>query len=125
MNNYEKQALQDFLDDLDSIAENHSELGDTECRELLTDALVISFLMPKGEQTIPTHFGMFSSEGDTAVHAALEQFITRISALEPALSLSERLSLLNADVLSKEGNCCDEYFHVPEESDLSHLIGGQ
>lgn len=113
-----KQVLGDFLNDLDAIADEHGELGDTECRERLTDALVIGFLQPNTGRPLPSDFGMFSDEGNAAVRAALENFIDRLSVQAPHLSMNERLALLSANVVSEEGNCGDDYFAILEEGDL-------
>lgn len=108
-----KTYLFEFLNELDDISEEHGELGDTDCRERMTDALIYSFLKPKEGYVLPEDLGMFSDEGNAKVRAALEKYLIHATARAEALGLNtpnERLAILNAEVYSDEGNCGDEYF---------------
>lgn len=117
-----KTYLLEFLNELDDISEEHGELGDTDCRERLTDALVLAFLKPQVGYTLPADFdfGMFSDEGNAKVRAAFDRYVSRATARAAELGLNtpnERLSALNQDVVSKTGNCGDDYFAWLESVD--------
>lgn len=105
--------LLDLLTDLDALAEDYSELGDTETRERMTEAVVLAFLKPQAGYSLPADLGLFSAEGNAAVRAALEKYIAHAGARAAAIGLStpdERLAIFQAPVYTDEGNCGDEYF---------------
>ena len=109
-----KKALKQLLNALDAVFEEHEEVGDTMVREEMHDAVHKAFIVPEPGYMLPTKFGMFSTEGDTLVRAALEKFFAHPEVTAAAKSLKtpeERLAAFqDTDVKSNEGNTYDEYF---------------
>ena len=113
-----KKALKKLLDDLDKLVEEHDELGDTDVREQMYDAVHKSFIVPLPGYALPSSFGMFSDEGNRKVHAALQKFLAHPEVVADAKSLATPEARLAAfqdiDVESSEGNAHDEYFGYAE-----------
>jgi len=109
-----KKALKQLLNALDAVFQEHEEVGDTMVREEMYDAVRKAFIVPQPGYTLPAKFGMFSTEGDTLVRAALEKFLAHPEVTAAAKSLKtpeERLATFqDIEVTSNEGNTYDEYF---------------
>ncbi len=109
-----KQALEQLLNALDRVFEEHEEVGDTAVREAMYDAVSKSFVLPEAGYTLPTKFQMFSAEGNQAVHAALRDFLAHPEIAAAAESLKtpeERLAAFqDSDAESSDGNIVEEYF---------------
>lgn len=108
-----KTALEQLINDLDHVIEDHEEVGDTDVREQMSEAVRKSFIVPEPGYELPAEFGMFSSEGDRVVRAALEKFLTHSEVLA-ARSLKTPAARLAAfqdpRVTSNLGHIYDEYF---------------
>ena len=118
-------VLRRLLDRLDAIAEQHDEVGDTDVREAMSEAVFDGFLRPVPTFALPDRFAMFSKEGDRLVKQALAEFL-------PAAIQSAEVSVLNSfhqrpsafqdgDVQSDGGSYYDDYsgWANPEDYDAS------
>ncbi|SRR6266567_2488767 len=118
-----KKALRQFLGVLDKIFENHEEVGDTDVREKMYDAIHKGYIKPRSGYTLPTRFGMFSDRGDDLVHAAIQKFLTHPEVVAARKSLKTPEARLNAfqdnDVESSEGTTCFEYFGHTDKPDVA------
>jgi hypothetical protein len=117
--NHMKKALKLLIDELDKIYKEHEEVGDTDVREQMYDAIHNGFIVPHAGYTLPGSFGLFSDEGNEKVRAALQNFLTHPDVVTATTSLStpeERLAAFqDAEVQSNEGNTHDEYFGYAEK----------
>lgn len=117
--------LRRLLDRLDSIAEQHEEVGDTAVREAMSDAVFDGFLRPISAFALPDRYAMFSEEGDLLVKRALAEFLPAAnqSAAEAGLStFHERLSALqDGDVRSAGGSYFDDYLGWANPEDYDAL----
>lgn len=109
-----KKALRQFLSSLDRIFEKHEEVGDTDVREKMYEAVLMGFIKPRSGYKLPRRFGMFSDRGDDLVHAAIQKFLSHPEVVVARKSLKTPEARLNAfqdnDVESPEGTACFEYF---------------
>ena len=116
-----KDALQQLLDILDHIFEEHEELADSEARERMAEAIRRAFIMRQGGYVVPTEFGMFTPEGDEKVRTALQQFLNDPKVISAAQSLTTPEARLSSfqdlSVTSSNGRTYDEYFGHAEMVD--------
>jgi hypothetical protein len=110
-----EDALLKFLIALEKIGEEHEELYDTDVREQMYDAVINSFINPKEGYILPVEFGMFSSEGNSAVRSVLErilpEFLSASSNEGLDTPLKRLLSFQNENVETPgEGNFYDDFF---------------
>jgi hypothetical protein len=109
-----KPILRRLLDRLDAIAEQHEEVGDTDVREAMSDAVFDGFLRRVAGFELPERFAMFSKEGDRLVRQALAEFLPAANrhAGEAGLaSFHERLTAFqDSAVQSAAGSYYDDYF---------------
>jgi hypothetical protein len=114
-----KKALKQLINALDKVFEEHEEVGDTDVREQMYDAVHKGFIVPQPGYKLPAKFGMFSDEGDKLVRTALEKFLAHPDLAAAAKSLKTPEARLAAfqdtDVESNEGNTYDEYFGYAEK----------
>jgi hypothetical protein len=118
-----KATLKKLLDRLDAISKDHEEVGDTDVREQMFEAVYHAFIIQTPRNTLPTKFGMFESAGDAAVRAALSEFIP--GACNAGLSTpQERFAAFqDGSVLSDASNPYDEYFgHLDSFDELSAVM---
>lgn len=115
-----KAHIKRLLDDLDNIAELHSEIEDTDVREQLADAIEIGFIKNTPSYNPPDSFGMFSPEADAAVKVAVSRFLAETKNTA-APSECERLrQFQDPGIESRLGNKYDDYFgHREAEGDQS------
>lgn len=106
--------LSRLLDRLDAIAEQHEEVGDTDVREAMSDAVFDGFLRPVPSFTLPERFAMFSEEGDRLISRALAEFLPAANGHAAAaglVSFHDRLSAFqDGDLKSSAGSYYDDYF---------------
>jgi hypothetical protein len=109
-----KKALKQLFNALDKVFEAHEEVGDTQVREEMYDAVRKGFIVPTPGYKLPVKFGMFSDEGDKLVRAALQKFLAHPDLTAASKSLKTPQARLAAfqdpDVESSEGNIYEEYF---------------
>ena len=111
-----KIALKELLDNLDEVANKHTEIKDTMTRELLSDTISDYFVHDSATDNLPSdnYYAMFSDEGNDAVYQALIQFLTHpevVAAREQLSTPEERLVVFQDDeVQSNDGTTYDWYF---------------
>jgi hypothetical protein len=109
-----KGALKQMLAAFDKIHAQHEELGDTDLRERMYDAIDKGFISATPGYTLPTRFGMFSEKADQLVCAALQRFLTHPQVIAARQSLKTPQDRLEAfqdfDVQTTEGTNTWEYF---------------
>ena len=82
-----EKVLAELLRRLAAIEDAHAEVGDTEVRERLDDAVHHGFLIPTPGYQLPDEFAMYSPEGDRAVRGALAWFLPAATAAAAAEGL--------------------------------------
>src|SRR5262245_35193746 len=70
-----EKVLAELLERLAALEEAHDEVGDTEIRERLDDAVHHGFLIPTPGYRLPDGFAIYSPEGDQAVRDVLAWFL--------------------------------------------------
>lgn len=109
-----KKALKQFLAALDKIYSKHAELGDTDVRERMYQAIYRGFIKPQPGYSLPGKLGMFSDQGNDLVRAALHGFLTHPEVVAAARVLKtpeDRFAAFqDSDVETKEGTNYIEYF---------------
>jgi len=114
-----KKALKQLINALDKVFEEHEEVGDTDVREQMYDAVHKGFIVPETGYELPPKFGMFTDEADKQVRAALQKFLEHPEVTAAADSLDTPEARLAAfqdiEVESNEGNTYDEYFGYAEK----------
>ena len=114
-----KEALKRLLDALETVFDEHEEVGDTDVKQSMYDAVHAGFFVPQPGYSLPTEFRMFSDEGNKKVRAALQDFLKHPDVLAAAKSLKTAEARLAAfqdgDVESREGNTYDFYFGYAEK----------
>ena len=115
-------ATQALLNELDSIAQQHPEVMDTECRERLFDVLFLSVIRPQIgsvlledgllEDGLPDEYGLYDAAGNARVRAAFQKYVpsaARAASLEGLTTPAQRLAAFQ-DSSSDAGTSTDEYF---------------
>lgn len=118
------ELLRELLNALDIIGQDHEEIYDSDCRQLLGNAVFHSFIRPKGNCQCPENFGLFSESANQQVKIVLTNYIRKASQLAQELGLNtfhQRLAAFqNSEVQSDiERNDYDEFFgwSNPEQFD--------
>lgn len=106
--------LKELLDRLGLVGKNHEELYDTECRDLMSNAVFDGFIRQIDYFFLPSDFGLYSPEANASVREALAAYIAEANAKAAALHLTsfhDRLSAFqNSDVKSESGDYFDDLF---------------
>ena len=114
-----KELLRRLLEDLETIEEEHEEVGDTAVREALRAALHEGFINPKPGFVLGDDFEMYTAKGNRRVKAALRRFISRAGAAAHAEGLDTPRARLDAfqdrEVESAGGNFFDDFFGYARE----------
>ncbi len=109
-----KTALKQLVDDLDSVFAEHEEVGDTDVREQMYEAVSKSFIIPQPGYVLPAEFGMFSDDGNKKVKSALRKFFAQPDVLAASSQIKTPEARLAAfqdtNVKSSKGHTYDEYF---------------
>ncbi len=105
-----KEALKKLLNRLDAIARDHAEIGDTDVREQMFDAVYHGLIAREDGYELPGEFGMYAPEGNAAVRAALAEFMAKAQAAGPGTPEGRFEAFQNAEVQSDAGHAYDEYF---------------
>ena len=118
-----KKPLLQLLNEFDRIAQTYEEIGDTDVREQIRDALNDGYVTPKDGFKLPETFGMFEAEGNAQVGAALRQFLAaanKIAAQRKNLQTAKgRLrSIQDENVTSDAGTLYDEYWGYVDEDEF-------
>ena len=112
-----KAALKQVLDCLDSIAETHGEVLDTDVCEAMADTLDNVFIHQTVGYVMPSSFGMFSPAADALVHAALLQFFSAASVGASNRSAQQRrYAFQDGSIVTSAGHTYRDYFgHEDDE----------
>jgi len=109
-----KRALKQFLTALDRIESKHEEIGDTDVREKMYNAIHSAFIVRQRSYSLPDKFGMFTDEGNNLVRLALDKFLKHQEVVATSKSLKNPQDRLEAfqddDVETSEGTTIWEYF---------------
>jgi hypothetical protein len=109
-----KTALKQFLSMLDKIYAKHEELGDTDVREQMYQAIYRGFIQPQQGYSLPERFGMFDDAGNDLVSAALHSFLTHAEVLAASRALKTPevrfAAFQDSEVKTREGTTYFEYF---------------
>ena len=114
------QILKELLDNLETIGAEHEELYDTDVREHISDAIMSGFVRQTAGYSLPDEFGMFDADADSAVKAALAQFIERATQAAASQGLDSpqaRLDAFQNPEITSSGDqqAYDEFFGHREE----------
>jgi hypothetical protein len=123
-----KAELKSLLNQLDSIAEEHGEVTDTDVREQMYAAVHHGFIMQTPGYRVPKSYGLFEPEGDAAIQSALSNFIEAASFAAEREGLKTPQLRFDAfqdgSVLSDGGYPYDEYFgHAESFEKLVQMMG--
>lgn len=114
------EELHTLLNLLDTIAETSEEVGDTDVREQMGDAIHKGSLDPEDDYELPSTFGMFTDAGDKSVRNAISVFLTSVKPKIGSRGLGspgERLHAFQDDeIKSSKGMFYDDYFGWAESS---------
>lgn len=113
-----ENELSQLLNSLDRIGESNGEIGDTDVREKMSEAVHRTFIEPVDSYELPNEFGMYSDEANASVKSALESFINGVIPKIGSTGLASRNERLGAfqddDIESNEGTYYDDYFGYSE-----------
>ena len=108
-----KDALRELLNSLDDIGADNEEIYDSDVRQLMSNAIMESFVRHRESYVIPDKFGMFSDTANAAVKKALTRFVDRANREAPSLSLNTFHARLEAlqdnSVRNSNGKDYDEF----------------
>ena len=108
------ELLKELLNRLGQVGKNHEEIYDTECRDRMSNAIFDGYIRRLDAFVLPSDFGLYSPEANTAVCEALASYIDRANAQANVLKLRsfhERLSAFqNGDVKSDRKDYFDDFF---------------
>ncbi len=113
-----KTALISLVDELSSIEQDHEEIGDTDVREEMFEAISKTFISAEPGYVLPDSFGMFSDEGNQKVKAAISKFLSHSEVKDAALALTtpqERLDAFQDPIETAAGQTQEEYFGYCEQ----------
>lgn len=122
-----KAELKALLNRLETIAEEHGEVTDTDVREQMYAAVYHGFIAQTPGYELPTEFGLFEEEGNEAVRSALADFIeaARTAAQGDGLNTAEKRfdGFQDGSVLSDGGSPYDEFFgHSESLKELANAM---
>ncbi len=115
-----EDILLELLKKLEAIGEKHEELFDSDVRQRMSNAVLDAFV--RQSSAVPEDFGLYSSEANSEVHAALEHYVSEANARASVLGLSrfaDRLAALQNRLVRTPGqkNDFDDFFgYSPPEA---------
>ncbi|MBX9571431.1 MAG: hypothetical protein K2X77_21220 [Candidatus Obscuribacterales bacterium] len=107
------KALIELVDALSEIEKENDEIGDTDVREQMFEAVHKSFIAPEKGYVLPDEFGMFSPEGNKSIKEALSRFLNHPevkAAAEQLKTPQERLNAFQDLVDTESGITQEDYF---------------
>ena len=120
------KALKRLLNALDRIMESHEELGDTDVRERMYEAVFHGFIVQTNGYVLPEEFGMFEPGGNHKVKKALQEFIesARKETVGKLATPHERLSAFqDPEVTGRDDLTYDEFFgHAEALENLAKMF---
>ena len=103
--------------------DSHEEIGDTDVRERMYEAVFHGFILQTHGYDLPTEFGMFDAKGNAKVRKALGDFIdtAKVEAQKLGLTSEEQRfsSFQNPDATGRDDLTYDEFFGHAES--FEHL----
>lgn len=117
------ELLRLLLNRLEQIGRDHEELYDTECRQIMANAVTDGFLRDTVDYVVPSNFGLYSAHANTAVRIAITAYIRAAKSMADqvgAVSFHQRLAAFqDAHVKSdKEGCYYDDFFGFSSPDDF-------
>lgn len=70
-----KEAIEEFLDELEEIQIKHGEIGDTAVREVLRQHIHYGLSRPVDVYEVDKEFNMFTKKGDALLQEAFSKFL--------------------------------------------------
>jgi|GEM_PF-1770052 len=121
-----QKALLKLFDGIEQLAENHSEVYDTDVRESIHLALNHHFVWGVDMGKSIVSFGMFSRDGDERLAGLVDGFIRSVEvrqAIASVSSVESRLAMLqDGGIKTSNGRKYDEFFgHVDTALSLEPL----
>jgi hypothetical protein len=107
-----REPLVRLLDALEAIAADHEEVYDTDVREQIAAFIERRLIANANEVNVPDSFGMFSTEGNQRVRAALTSYLAEAVPCADALNLDKgarRVAVWDRDAVSRNGTPVDEF----------------
>lgn len=114
------ELLRHLLESLETIANQHPELFDSDVREAMSDAVVDGFVRGRGIEAVPDSFAMFSVEADAWVRKVIEEYVVsanRIASEVGLKSFPDRLAAVqNPKVRTSFGSDYEDFLgHSPAD----------
>ena len=124
------KALKKLLTSLDKIMDKHEEIGDTDVREQMYEAVYHGFIKQAPNYELPNEFGMFKPDGNERVRKALKEFIEagKAEAIKMELDTPEArfAAFQNPNATGRDDITYDEYFgHADDLSRLAKMCERQ
>lgn len=121
------ELLLELLQELESIAEEHEEIYDTDACEKMGITIGNLFIDPVDKYEYSDDFGLYKENGNSRVKQALKTYINEANkiSLGSAMSLEERLDTFqDKNVMTENGSQYDDFFGWvdPSEFDPDSLI---
>ena len=112
------EILLRLLDSLENIGHEFEELGDSDVRQLIGDAVMDGYIRTNPDFILPLEYGMYSTRGNEAVRATLGCFIEaakREAAQSGLTGFRDRLaSVQNRAVQTRTHRDYEDYWgHTP------------
>jgi hypothetical protein len=102
-----------LLERLEAIGEQHPELGDSDVRQMIGDAVMDGFVLADQNYLLSADFGMRTAEGNESVRAALDDYIRSATIAAKGSGNSEFHERLNTvqdqSVLTGTGRDYEDY----------------
>lgn len=99
---------------MNAIGASSPEIEDTDVRERMHDVIYRAFVLRDAAYAIPPDFGMFSEPANTAVRAALVNFLGDAGPLADEAGLTDPAARLKAfqdiRIVTGDGQTFDTYF---------------
>ena len=109
-----EELLQELMNSLYQIGEQHSELYDTMVRESLCNALYAGFVLQRRDYQVGDSFGLYSDEANQKVKQVLTTYLTAALQHPEARAVTDEVKrkkmVWNYEVSSKSGYRPDDFF---------------
>lgn len=124
------KSLKHLLDELEEIGLDHPEVEDTDVREQMYAVVYRGFIEQTPGYVPPETFGMFETEGNRRVKAALVRFVSEAvpEAKQQGLATPKQRfhAFENGEVTSEGGKPYDDFFGSAETYDgVKRALEGQ
>jgi hypothetical protein len=111
-------ALAGLLDALEEVADQHSEIFDTDVRERVWVVVDRCYVRRHGTFEVPSELGMFSVDGNVRLKTALDRHLRNLLSAAETDGLeteAERLAVIqNSEIRSsRQGFAFEDFFGAP------------